>query len=450
MKIYLSVFLLLFSYFFCRAQRNVDSTIFINDFHRIEESNYKKGLASISSFHPNINIGLSENLFDSLLVVLSRNLPTDSIKETQFIYEFRKMFDQITLKDPHFRILPELRLKDARIKAKDIKVLPFSLLCLGDTLVVEKSLNENVKAGDRLIALDSIPALKLIDYTYRDRYINTVTLQAQNHYHFNRLYYLTIERNGRCIECVVEGIPLTMYNDQLIQDDVTVNVKNKVGYIRFDQFSNNKYTIKCLNKLIDKVKKADGNAIIIDLRHNVGGSGDYFDDLLSIFCNKKEIPYQKGIKLKVSKATLDYGFSKDSIGRVISLPDSMFYSEIPLKSKLYRGELDYYILVSKNTQSQAATFSNIIQYNNLGKIVGEPLHENALRFGEVSGLKFLNSVCYISTVEYDEKTKATDGILQPDIHIPYKASEYMKGGDPVLEKLLEYIKIHTNKLISYE
>ena len=46
----------------------------------------------------------------------------------------------------------------------------------------------------------------------------------------------------------------------------------------------------------------------------------------------------------------------------------------------------------------------------------------------------------ILTVLFDEYTKSNDGIVYPDIPIPYIASEYMNGGDPVLEKLLRYLK----------
>lgn len=124
----------------------------------------------------------------------------------------------------------------------------------------------------------------------------------------------------------------------------------------------------------------------------------------------------------------------------MSLPDSMVLKTVPLISELYRGEFDYYVLVSRGTHSQAATFANIFQYNNLGKIVGEPLQKNALKFGEVIRTSFKkSSAVIISTVEYDEYSKAVDGVLVPDISIPYIASEYMQGGDPVLEKLIEII-----------
>ncbi|WP_185969044.1 S41 family peptidase [Carboxylicivirga sp. M1479] len=378
---------------------------------------------------------------DSLLLIIG----TDSIKETQVIYYYKLAFSDVTRKDPHFRIYPELRVKNKRLKAKDINVLPFSLMCINDTLIVNQSLCKDVDKGDRIIELDGISASTLLGFTYRDRYMNTILMQMQNHFHFSSNYNLILERRGKKIKLVCDGISLKVYNENFIKEKVECRIYDDIGYIRFDQFHNNGNIIKSFNKLIYDVKKKRGNSIIIDLRRNIGGSGDRFDDLISIFCDKNEVPYQKGVKLKVSEATFDYGFSRDSIGKIVSLPDSMFISKIPLNPKLYMGDYDYYVLVSRNTHSQASTFTNIIQYNKLGRIVGENLQKNALRYGEVMSAKFLKSVSYISTVEYDEYTNAIDGILKPDIEIPYIASKYMQGGDPVLEKLIDIIKSTNEK-----
>jgi len=77
--------------------------------------------------------------------------------------------------------------------------------------------------------------------------------------------------------------------------------------------------------------------------------------------------------------------------------------------------------------------------------VGEPLAHNALNYGEVITAERDNSFWTISTVENFEHTKAKNGILRPDVLIPFVASEYMNGGDPVLEKCLQFINNSSNK-----
>ena len=147
-----------------------------------------------------------------------------------------------------------------------------------------------------------------------------------------------------------------------------------------------------------------------------------------------------GVKLKVSKATYkDYFYSVNDFGKLVNLPDSLFVRECPLDSSLYKGDINYFVLVSKNTASMAATFANILQYNNIGLVVGESLAHNALNYGEIITAERDNSFWTISTVENLEYTKAENGILRPDISIPFVAKEYMEGGDPILEKCLEYI-----------
>ena len=98
--------------------------------------------------------------------------------------------------------------------------------------------------------------------------------------------------------------------------------------------------------------------------------------------------------------------------------------------------------MSINTGSMASSFANIIQYNNLGSLVGEPMRYNATKYGEVEqGNDPLAAIqLFYSTIEIDEYTKAKDGVIRPDISIPYIAKEYMKGSDPMLEKLFQIIK----------
>ena len=175
-----------------------------------------------------------------------------------------------------------------------------------------------------------------------------------------------------------------------------------------------------------------------------------FDNLLSLFINRHTIPYMKSQRLRVSSQTeADYEFiTKDMVGQTISLPDSCVVKTIDLNPELYIcDDVHIYILMSRNTSSIAASFCNIMQYNDSATLVGEPLWRNALRYGEaVTGDVWFSSLLYeasVSTTEYDEYTLAVDGVLMPDIAIPYTADDYLSGEDAMLEKLLDIIKTET-------
>jgi len=91
----------------------------------------------------------------------------------------------------------------------------------------------------------------------------------------------------------------------------------------------------------------------------------------------------------------------------------------------------------------AASFVNLLQFNNAVLLVGESLWHNALHFGEVIPVNHAFSRLGVSTMQMTEFSNEIGGILKPDIEIPYKVSDYVDGSDYMLEKLLAYIS-HNN------
>lgn len=327
-------------------------------------------------------------------------------------------------------------------------VLPFNLLQIEDSLLVNKSLSNKILKGDLILSVNGKSAKKILDYTYRDRYINSITMQLQNDMMFYPNYDLELIRNGKNIKTKVSGVSLNEYRNLLVN---TENITSKIlgqdiGYFEIKKFEKNKKIIKKLRKLIEEIRVIGGNSIIIDIRKNGGGSGNDFDKLISIFTPKKEIDYLKDAKILVTEKT---SLENGAIGDVISLPNAKVLKKIPLKPNLYMGKMNYYILMSINTGSIASSFANIMQYNTFGTLVGEPMRYNATKYGDVieqnSEFRLIHS-----TVEYDEYTKAVNGIVKPDISIPFIAEEYAKGGDPILEELIKIIKKKENGKVNLE
>jgi len=408
-----------------------------------------KDKEALKNYHPNPFNSFPEAEWDSLIEVVAKDLPLVPIRETEKTLIRRKLLDRLTYEDPHLRFVPFLGKKDGlKIKVKQIRALPFTLIQISDTLIIDESYQQELVKGDRILSINGISAKSFLESSYRDRYMLGYSLQTYHHFCFAPTYKIKLTRNNKPTEIEIPGFKLNASHLFLLRGQLEEKIFDdfKTGYFSINEFSFNGYIIKRLSKFIEKLKEKGYSNIIIDIRKNPGGNGDRFDELFSLFTNKIKLPYLKGAKLKVSKATFkDYSYPENHIGKIVDLPDSLIVKECPLDSSKYKGDMNYYTLISRNTGSIASSFANMMQYNNIGLLVGEPLAHNALNYGEVITAERDNSFWTISTVENFEHTKAKNGILRPDVFIPFVASEYMKGGDPVLEKCLQFINKSSNK-----
>jgi len=387
----------------------------------------------------------AQRKYDSLIRVVSPNLISDSIPLSSFVTSQFKVFNVFNHEDPHFRIFPKLRLKKgAKFNLnKKTELWPFTLLVIDSMIFVDESFCDELKKGDQIISVNNIAASEYLENSYYDRYMLPSTLQYFKPYSISSYYSVEHNRKGLIKTSLIKGI----YPKNLVefQDLKPVFYPNyDLGYLKINEFSFNAYIIKKIRKLCKKMNKNGVRKLLIDIRKNPGGNGNDFDKLFSIFINKDSIEYLKDVKMRISKYYAKaHSISADSINMVVSLPKEDVYHIIPLDKKLFQENIEFYILVSKNTASMAASFANMLQYHNGAILLGEDLQHNALKYGEVSMALLGGSYVSFSTVQFYEYTKAKNGILSPDIHIPYVAKEYMQGGDPVLEKCLEYIKNNT-------
>lgn len=405
-------------------------------------------LVDVDSLHPHLYESISTDERDSLRILIHKKkqlIVGDSVLQSDYYYLYKPYLDRLTYEDPHFRIgLLAQRVKNG-MKDKKFHAIPLNLLIIGDTVIVENSLDALFRKGDRIISIGDVSIMEYLDYSYRDRYTAASLLQQYYHTSFFPEYRIEIERKGMRMYIDTEGIPLkSVYRVEGSDWQQQVFADYNAGYININDFyPNNSLLIKTLASFIKKVQKAGCKNVIIDVRKNMGGYGHNFDELISLFTDRDSIPYLAGQKIRVSSVTLkDYDFLKEDMkGQLVDMPDENVNKVIPLIPKKYLGKMNYYVLISRNTGSIAASFANILQYNGLAKLVGEPLMHNALKYGEVTVVQPTRNVLKAySTVMMDEYTKSPDRQVYPDIPIPFIASEYMRGGDPVLEKLLEYIK----------
>lgn len=379
----------------------------------------------------------------------------DTLLTSELFWVLKPYFEWLHKEDPHCIIEPaipvvnEKEIPDARRK----KIPAFDVLVVNDTVVVNQSLDPAFKPGDRIEAINGVPMTEYLDYTYRHRYDSPANIMRYYHFSYDvDKFDIALERNGRMLDISTAGEAMPHVFVKLAQQrDIALSVKTfpdaKCGYISIPQFYfNNNRVIKITHKAIRKFKAAGVTNIILDLRMNPGGNGHNFDQLLSVFIDKPVIHYQREAKIKASKRAAEvFDFiTEDMYGTMVEMPDRELVREFPTNPKIYVAGMNYYVLMSRNTGSIAASFCNIMQYNDAAKLVGEPLLRNAMKYGEtLPGYMWRPTVlapASISIVEFDEYTRAVDGVLMPDIAIPYVAADYMDGGDGMLEKLLEIVK----------
>ncbi len=415
---------------------------------------------TIDKYHPYLFSSLSLQERDSLTRIIEnrkKEYSTDSVSVTEFFRLWNPYIMRLHYEDPHHRVIPLLEITNKRFKESKLQVLPLKVLLINDTVVVAKSLDNNIFKGDRIISINNVSIENYIEYYYKDRYVPFFVLQQYYHFNYTSEYSLEIERNKKRILIETKGISYTDASLLLEKDDWECVIFDdyQTGYISLKRFyRNNSLLISKLSHFIKKIQKLGYRNIIIDIRENLGGNGDRFNHLISLFTSQDSIGYMKNQEIRVSKYVLkDYDFLKeDMLGEVISMPDKYINKVIPLSAKKYLGEMNYYVLVSRNTGSIAASFANILQYNNLAKLVGEPLQHNSLKYGETQPFAWESklNVEILSTMRFEEYTKSPDGQIYPDIEIPYIASEYMQGGDPILEKLIKYIQKQPHQFYGHE
>jgi hypothetical protein len=126
-------------------------------------------------------------------------------------------------------------------------------------------------------------------------------------------------------------------------------LSGNVGYLKFNKFYMDEEAVETLNSALGFLKDTD--AMIIDLRDNIGGSPELVLYFLSHFFNEKTLLYSNHTRNNV-----DF-YNYDSI---VGIGNSKFKSNYPL-----------YIIVGPDTASAAEIFSYTLKHFNKATIIGQ-------------------------------------------------------------------------------
>ncbi len=451
----------------------IDASIKMMDVQYVRDKDWNT-LYSIPE-HPMFDILRTPDVSKRLLEEINdrRISVGDTLRTADLFYIWKPYFEWLSYIDPHYYINMTVPSASAKVNMSteeavhrkkqlitEATILPVRVININDTLIVSASVAPELCPGDVILAINDVPVSEIMKYNFRTRHEGLYTILNYRYFHgVDRSYSVGYLRNGHSSQTVIEGYT-GMYSQarSLLSmekgETVRIYQEENTGYVRIaDFYQDNKAMVKRLVRSLKKFKEQGLKNVIIDLRDNPGGMGNYLTEFFSIFIKDGPIMLSKSEKLKVSELTVkDYSFlSDDDLGKLVDIPEKYMISKIEPKRKYYIGDLCCYILMDEGTASTAAFVCNVLQYNGGAVLAGEPLLHNAYVFGDVTGSRKLVALVDgllnedgISTSMSDLYTKAVDGVLMPDIHIPYVAKDYMTGKDAMLDKLLKIISGKSN------
>ena len=388
------------------------------------------------------------------------SLGKDSLLSSELFYVLRPYLDRLHYEDPHYRILlPPIgdaehytRREQRRIQ-RTLPTPGFNLLQINDTLIVDRSLDSAFRRGDQVTAINGVPAAEYLKYGYDDRYTYPITLMGRCFYsQVVDRFRIELRRDGRPMVIETPGMPnartlFLLTRAEELDRSIRTWPEAGCGYIAIPEFfPNNNRLIRILHRTLRDFRRQGLTDVILDLRRNTGGNGHNFDRLLSIFIDKPVVEYCTGQWVKASRRSMPYYdfLTEEMLGQTVPLPEGEFVRSFPTIPAMHVDGLRFYVLVGRDTGSIAASFVNMLQYHGAALLAGEPLRHNALKYGEVvDGGLLLPTNLYqgaVSMVRIDERTRAVDGVVQPDIPIPCIAAEYLSGRDGQLDRLLAIIR----------
>lgn len=346
-------------------------------------------------------------------------------------------------------------------------LFPLELAFEGGKALVRKnwSANQDLEIGSEVISINGMPMNEVLQEIFplisaERRYFKLAKLELMS---FPRLYWqafvelktfdIVVDINGKREAFIVHSVGLIegyeMKRDEVFGAARELRFLDQIAYFRPGDFSGDdqKYQ-RFIDSVFVEIKKKNLPDLIIDLRNNLGGD-DSFSDYLVSYIADQPFRWCSEFNLKTSailKAHVRETYDTTSLywQQVLTYEDGTVYPYIfdpyPPQPMENRFSGNVYVLVNRQTHSQAAAMTAQMQDYGFATIVGEEtgdfpsLCASQYSFGlPITGLNVKVSKGHIVRVN---GSKAPEGVI-PDIIIK---DHLLDEDDEILAGLLEIIE----------
>ncbi|MEC7771567.1 MAG: S41 family peptidase [Bacteroidota bacterium] len=263
-------------------------------------------------------------------------------------------------------------------------------------------------------------------------------------------FEVTIRSNGAIKTYVVNAVDLIqgyeMKRTELIDSERNLKFIDESAYLKPGNFGGDeeKYQ-KFIDSAFITIKKKESKNLIVDLRNNGGGDDSYSDYLVSHFADRP-FKWNSSFKLKTS------AFLKEHTRKNYDTTSTFWQSVLNHKNgEVYEYEIEtyqpqpeskrflgnVYVLVNRQSHSQATVTAAQIQDYGFGTIVGEETGEYPSLYASIFQFELPNTRISVNVskgkiIRVNGSTKE-EGVI-PDIHIK---DHLLDEDDEILDGLLE-------------
>ena len=370
----------------------------------------------------------------------------------------------------------------------DEKIMPLKVQVINEKLFITDAIPPvSIPEGSQIISIDASPIQDIIKRVtiYSNTPLNTGTNVFVQDY-LMRLFPRLMNTKDSCVvEYSFEGhlikqeIPLIVPQENERKNNSNENVitkyvfqKNdlKIPVLEINSFSGTDFND--YKKVVDSFFEEYANAekIVIDIRHNSGGSTSWGNYVLNFFAPdqykthdcfeylvsdhaKEKLGYEFHRRLyykKIPSLFWDTPLYKiipgvQALGRVMHSENGERFSESALYTKntlkeneRYQGHV--FLIIGERTGSAAIDFASAFKFNEMGTVVGRETYHPDSFSGNItyhtlpnSGLFFANAVTYSIAARGKDDGK---GVI-PDYWVDYTLEDYLENTDKDLETVID-------------
>lgn len=428
----------------------------IKDLHFLRES--------LENAHYNLYAYVTEKAFNKNFYEIKSSISKDSLS----ILEITSLFQAVISKanNGHTEI-PFPAASYGRFAHSGGTLFPLEIAFEEGKALIRKnwSRNESLEIGSEIISINNLTINEVLQKIYpllsaERRYFKLAKLELTS---FPRLYWqafgeqinfeVEIKKVGKIEKFQLKSIPLIedyeMKRNELFSEKRELQIIRESAYLKPGNFSGDEQKYRrFIDSSFVEINKKNVPNLIIDLRNNLGGD-DSFSDYLVSYIADQPFKWNSEFTLKTSallKAHVqkNYDTTNPYWQSVLTHEDGSIYPyefeehKPQPKEKRYLGEV--YVLVNRQSHSQAAVTAAQIQDYKFATIVGEETGDFPSLFASQysfslphTGIDVKISKGFIVRVNGSKKA---EGVI-PDIYIK---DHLLDEHDEILNDLLKQIE----------